>query len=203
MKKYNNKLKYLVLAVAACFLYISGCSDDNNTPVTPPAAANTGTANFAMYVSIGNSLTAGYQSSALSERDQVWSFPSQIANQVANLTTAKGAANATFEQPLIKDPGIGGRLRLLNLAPTIVSEGQVDPTSPASNLKIALTRPYNNLGIPGAILFDMIDVADFSAKSAARQNPFFALILRDQALGNSIVRQARNLQASFVTVWMF
>ena len=195
MEKYNNKLKYLVLALAVSLLYISGCNDDNNNVVVnPPPAFSTGTANFTMYVSIGNSLTAGYQSAALSQRDQVWSFPSQIAKQAQ--------ATGTFEQPLIKDPGIGGRLRLLNLAPTIVSEGQVDPTSPASNLNIALQRPYNNLGIPGSILFDMSDPTDFTTKSVARQNPFFALILRDKALGNSVIRQARNLQASFVTVWI-
>jgi len=202
MKIYYNKLKYLTLAFGVCFLFVSGCSDDDTIVTTPTTPANTGTANFTMYVSIGNSLTAGYQSSALSQRDQVWSFPSQIANQVANLTVAKNNANATFEQPLIKDPGIGGRLRLVNLAPTIVSEGQVDPTSPASNLNIALQRPYNNLGIPGAILYDMADVSDFSSKSASRQNPFFALVLRDQALGNSVLRQARNLQASFITAWI-
>ena len=193
MKKYHNKLKYLVLALAVGVLYISGCNNDNNPIVTPTPPLNLGSANFAMYVSIGNSLTAGYQSKALSQRDQVWSFPSQIAKQ------AKAAG--TFEQPLIKNPGIGGRLRLLNLAPTIVEEPSVAPV-PSSNLNIGLTRPYNNLGIPGAILFDMVDVADFGAKSVARQNPFFALILRSQAMGNSVIRQARNLKASFVTVWI-
>lgn len=202
MKIYYNKLKYLALALGVCFLFVSGCSDDDAVIITPPAPANTGTANFAMYVSIGNSLTAGFQSNALSQRDQVWSFPSQIARQVANLSVAKNSANATFEQPLIKDPGIGGRLRLVNLAPTIVSEGQVDPTSPASNLNIALQRPYNNLGIPGSILVDMIDPSDFASKSASRQNPFFALVLRNQALGNTVVKQVTNLQSSFVTVWI-
>jgi len=202
MKIYYNKLKYLALTLGVCFIFVSGCSDDDTVVVPPTAPANTGTANFTMYVSIGNSLTAGFQSNALSQRDQVWSFPSQIARQVANLSVAKNSANATFEQPLIKDPGIGGRLRLVNLAPTIVSDGQVDPTSPASNLNIALTRPYNNLGIPGAILFDMADVEDFATKSNSRQNPFFALVLRDQQLGNSVIKQARNLQATFMTAWI-
>ncbi|HED08311.1 MAG TPA: hypothetical protein ENI57_09375 [Ignavibacteria bacterium] len=193
MKKYHNKLKYLVLVLVAPMLYISGCSEDNNVIVNPPPVFSAGTANFAMYVSIGNSLTAGFQSKALSERDQKYSFPSMIAKQ------AKAAGK--FEQPLIKNPGIGGRLRLVNLAPTIVEEPSVDPV-PSSNLNIALARPYNNLGVPGSVLGDMADVTDFVTKSVARRNPFFALILRSQALGNSIIRQARNLQATFVTAWI-
>ena len=103
MKKYHNKLKFLVLALTVCVLYISGCSDDPIT-VTPPPPLSTGSANFSMYVSIGNSLTAGFQSNALSQRDQAFSFPSIIARQ--------SQAGGNFEQPLIKDPGIGGRLRL-------------------------------------------------------------------------------------------
>jgi hypothetical protein len=193
-KKMKNKFKYLVFTLLP-FLIFVGCEDrtDLTAPPAPPAFS-TGTANFSMYVSIGNSLTAGYQSNALSERDQVSSFPSLIAKQVQ--------APGTFEQPLIQNPGIGGRLKLLDLAPTIVAEPSVDPTNPASNLNIALQRPYNNLGIPGAILYDMTDVTDFTAKSVARQNPFFALILRNQALGNSVVNQARTLQATFVTAWI-
>ncbi|MCH7974592.1 MAG: hypothetical protein IH949_12045, partial [Bacteroidetes bacterium] len=193
MKKYHNKLKYLVFALAFGVLYISGCGDDDDVIVNPPPAFSTGTANFAMYVAIGNSLTAGFQSNALSQRDQVWSFPSMLARQVQ--------AAGTFEQPLIKNPGIGGRLRLLNLAPTIVAETSVDPVA-ASNLNIALSRPYNNLGIPGSILFDMADEADFGVKSVARGNPFFSLVLRNPALGTNVINQARTLQASFVTVWI-
>lgn len=192
MKKYHNKFKFLVLTIAVSIIFISGCKD-NDVIVTPPPVISTGSANFAMYVSIGNSLTAGFQSNALSQRDQVSSFPGIIAKQ--------SQAAGTFEQPLIKDPGIGGRLRLLNLAPTIVSEASVAPDI-SSNLNATLARPYNNLGIPGAVLGDMADETDFVTKSGARQNPFFALILRSQALGKSIISQARNLQATFVTAWI-
>ena len=82
-----------------------------------------------------------------------------------------------------------------------MSEPSVDPV-PASNLNIALPRPYNNLGIPGSILFDMADETDFGLKSVARGNPFFALILRDAALGNSVINQTRNLQPTFITAWI-
>lgn len=194
MKKHNKNIKYLIIALVFSVFYLSGC-DDEDVIVTPPPPFNPGSANFSMYVSIGNSLTAGFQSNALSERDQKYSFTSMLSKQFQR---------TSFEQPLIKDPGIGdpGRLRLLNLAPTIVIEPSVDPTDPSSNLNIALPRPYNNLGIPGSILYDMADETDFGSKSVARGNPFFALILRDAALGSSVINQAKNLQPTFITVWI-
>ncbi|MCH7965438.1 MAG: hypothetical protein IH852_16025 [Bacteroidetes bacterium] len=191
MKKFNKNIKYLIIALVVPVFYFSGCSEDD-VVVTPPPPFSPGTADFTMYVSVGNSLTAGFQSNALSERDQKNSFPDILSKQFQR---------TSFEQPLIKNPGIGGRLRLLNLAPTIISEPSVDPV-PSSNLNIALPRPYNNLGIPGSILFDMADETDFVAKSVARGNPFFALILRDAALGNSLINQTKNLQPTFITAWI-
>ncbi|MGB5849765.1 MAG: hypothetical protein WBH40_14830 [Ignavibacteriaceae bacterium] len=191
MKKYIKNIKYLIIALVVSVFFFSGC-DEDDVVVTPPPPFSPGTADFTMYVSIGNSLTAGTQSNALSERDQKYSFPGMLSKQFQR---------TSFEQPLILNPGIGGRLRLLNLDPTIVSEPSVDPV-PSSNLNIALPRPYNNLGIPGSILFDMADETDFLLKSQARENPFFALILRDAALGNSVINQTKNLHSTFITAWI-
>jgi len=188
MKKILKTFAFL----AGVVLILSACDEYNELTAPPPFTFSPGSADFSMYVSIGNSLTAGFQSNALSERDQEHSFSSMISEQTQR---------TSFEQPFILNPGIGGRLRLLDLAPTIVTEPSVDPV-PASNLNIALQRPYNNLGIPGSILFDMADETDFGAKSVARGNPFFALILRDAALGNSVVNQTRNLQTTFITAWI-
>ncbi|MEJ2195733.1 MAG: hypothetical protein P8X73_12865 [Ignavibacteriaceae bacterium] len=194
MKKYIQNIKYLMIVLVVSALYFIGCNEDE-VIVTPTPPFNPGSADFDMYVSIGNSFVAGFQSNALSERDQTYSFPSMLSQQFQR---------TSFEQPLILNPGIGdpGRLRLLNLAPTIVTEPSVDPTDPSSNLNISLQRPYNNLGIPGAILFDMSDETDFGSKSVARENPFFALILRDAAFGNSVINQAKNLQPTFITAWI-
>ncbi|MCH9030075.1 MAG: hypothetical protein IH819_10790 [Bacteroidetes bacterium] len=74
MKKYNKNIKYLIIALAISVFYFSGC-DEDDVVVTPPFVFSPGTADFSMYVSVGNSLTAGFQSNALSERDQMHSFP--------------------------------------------------------------------------------------------------------------------------------
>jgi len=183
-------------AFALCLILSSGCAEDETTVIQPAGPPNTGSADFTRYVAIGNSITAGYQSSALSQRDQPQSFSNLLAKQV----------QTSFEVPWIKDPGIGGRLRLVSLSPlTLVQEQSVPPVG-SSNLNIALARPYNNLGITGAILYDIMDTTDASAnfvnKSAARGNPFFALILRNSALGRSAFQQARNLTPTFITCWI-
>ncbi len=194
MKKYIKNIKYLIIALVVSVFYFSGC-DEDDVVVTPPPPFSPGSADFTMYVSIGNTLTAGFQSNALSERDQTHSFPVMLSKQFQR---------TSFEQPLILNPGIGdpGRLRLLNLPSNIVTEPSVNPLDPASNLNIALQRPYNNLGIPGSILFDMADETDFVAKSLDRENPFFALILRNAAFGSSVINQTRNLQPTFITAWI-
>ncbi len=191
MKNIKKIFSITAVFLSLILLTISGCKDSIiDAPVQPPL--NTGSANFTRMVSIGNSLTAGLQSNALSARDQVWSFGSMIAKQVQT---------ASYEQPLIQDPGIGGRLKLVNLAPTIVAESQVPPVA-SSNLNINLAKPYNNLGIPGAIVYDMTDETDFTAKSTARKNPYFSLVLRNQAFGKSVVAQVKTLKPTFITVWI-
>ena len=101
MKKLISYLFILVIS----FLALTGCKD--RTEITAPQAISpiSGSADLTRYVAIGNSITAGYQSSALYEGAQIYSFPSLIAQQV----------NASFAMPLISEPGIGGKLCVKSL----------------------------------------------------------------------------------------
>lgn len=191
-KRINWVIPFLPIL---CF--IVGC-EETTDPGRIPIVIDPGSANFSRYVALGNSLTAGLQSAALSERDQPYSYANLLAKQV----------QTAFEMPLIRNPGIGGRIRLVSLTPTptLTTEPSVSPLDPASNLNAALARPYNNLGIPGAILYDMMDTTgastNFISKSLSRGNPFFALILRSSLLGNSIYAQAKAQQPTFITLWV-
>jgi hypothetical protein len=177
--------KILLLLAMTSLLFFVACEDRSD--LTAPVAPSTGNADFTRFVSIGNSLTAGYQSGSLFESAQVYSFGKIIADQVGT----------PYEQPIISEPGIPGKLELHDLTPTIIpNSGMGAPTNKD------LQKPYNNLGVPGAILFDLTDETDFAAKSTARENPFFYVILRNQALGKSIIEQALNLQPTFVTLWI-
>jgi lysophospholipase L1-like esterase len=171
-------------------IVLSSCGDfKKSSVVTPPS---NGSLSFASFVSIGNSLTAGYQNGALYESAQIYSFPALIAKQVG--------VSSSFQQPLIADPGIGKRMYLTNLATgastTYLVQGQP--------LNSALPRPYNNLGVPGAVLGDLLYTTDFAAQAnpAGRANPFFEVVLRTNALGNNMVEQALALQPTFITVWI-
>src|SRR5258707_1925760 len=104
------RLRILVALMMIMMISFGGC--DKSDVKAPHVVIDTGTADFTRYVAIGNSLTAGFQSNALSDRDQVYAYPNLIAQQV----------RADFQMPLMKDPGIGNRIRLKDLAPTLVSE---------------------------------------------------------------------------------
>ena len=61
---------------------------------------------------------------------------------------------------------------------------------------------YNNLGIPGAILYDIVDETDFTTKSAARANPLFSAILRSSSFGASMLKQALAKNPTLLTLWI-
>lgn len=184
-----------VATVAALFsvaVLVASCGDFKKTNAV--SAPSNGSVNFSVYVAIGNSLTAGYQSGALYESAQEYSYPADIARQA-------GVPSAAFQQPLISDPGIGGRMKILSLSGPVIG---TDPEGAGSPLNLALARPYNNLGVPGAVLADLLYTTDFAAQAdtAGRNNPFFNIVLRSSQYGRNMVDQALALHPTFVSVWI-
>ncbi len=141
------------------------------------------------YVALGDSLTAGFAANGLTEFYQQGSYPALVARKALSLP---------FEQPIISDPGIPIVLELANLAPTLVPAGDQF----GMPLNAQLPGPYNNLGIPGATLNDMInttgDIQNFVAGNT--DNLFHDLILRDGQ--NPALFQAIGQDPTFVTVWI-
>lgn len=178
--------KLLTLFAVASLLMFVACEDRSD--LTAPSSPNTGDADFSRFVTLGNSLTAGYQNGSVYESSQIYSFGKLIADQVGT----------SFEQPIISDPGIPGRLELKDMTPTIVPNAGMGE---ATNLSYA--APYNNLGVPGALVFDLTDETDLATKYTLRGNPYFQIVMRDQnTLGASIVKQALALQPTFVSLWI-
>lgn len=143
-----------------------------------PAAAQV---NFGSYVSIGDSLTAGFSSGTLAERHQVVSYPALIARQ---------GGVTDFQQPLVGDPGLPqGELQLLNLAPVTVIAPRPGRGVPKN---LTFPRPYNNIAVPGATLTNaLVRVSD--------NGGFHDLVLR--GLGTQ-VQQALALRPTLITVWL-
>ncbi len=146
-----------------------------------PATLASAQASFQTYVSIGDSLAAGFESGSLVETHQQFSVPAHIA--------AQAGVGAGFQQPLITDPGIPAELTLVSLAPTIVPKS--DRLGSPRNL--TLNRPYNNLAVPGATAIDAL------TDNGIGRGGLSQVILR--GLGSQ-VEQARALNPTFVTLWI-
>ncbi len=187
-----KKLSLTLFAVFLIVLIYSGCEDRTNL-TAPQLNPKSGTANLTTFVTIGNSLTAGYQSAALYESAQKYCFGKQIADQVGT----------NFEVPYISDPGVGGRMQVqsFNLATGSISIKTDGSTG--QPLELTYPKPYNNLGIPGALLYDVLNATSSTTCAsyvfAGSANPLFDVILRGHG---SQFAQAKALHPTFLTLWI-
>ncbi len=150
-----------------------------------PAAAQQ--ADFTTYVSLGDSLTMGIMDACLVEHGQRDSYPAIIARQ---------ATSAAFEQPLVKEHGLGGCMYLKSL---LSSTGALDPVfgawpSDGVPLNATLARPYNNLGIDGFKIHDVVATNPTTPVASAAY-----LTLRGQG---TALQQAAALKPTFLTIWI-
>ena len=171
------------LTIICCFFIFIGCAD--RSEINSPEKVSTGEANFNKFVAIGNSLTAGMQNSSLYENAQQYSFGNLIAKQVG----------VEFQQPIISDPGIGGRIEIKSLDPFST---KTQPLNAGSPLNLDYAGIYNNLGIPGAFLEDILS-ATSSQTATESFNIFFDLILRDQG---TVLDLAMMSEPSLLTLWI-
>ena len=155
--------KYIFIAIITLALVL-GCEDRSD--LTAPEVPSTGTADLTKLVSVGNSLTAGYQSGALYESAQNYSYGKMIADQMAT----------TYAQPTISDPGIGGRIEAATVIPFSTF---TQPEAAGQPTNLAYAGIYNNLGVPGAFLPDLLQ-ATSSATALDPSNVFFDIILRER-----------------------
>ena len=150
-------------------------------------------------VAIGNSLTAGYQSSGLVRSFQENSYPYLIAKQLG--------ISWRFAMPWIEEPGIGatelsdpnyiaGPLRMTPAGPAVVDSTRADQVLGLLSNAL-LPRPYDNLAVPGADLNDVLNTR------ASETNPFFNIVLRNPNLGNfSMLEQALIQNPSLILLWI-
>lgn len=186
-----KKIKILIyLKLFIISFLLTSCEDRSN--LSAPIVEN-GSANFTTFVTIGNSLTAGYQSGTLFESAQKYSYGALIAKQVGT----------TYEIPYISDPGTGNRMEVKSVDLNKGTAEIVYNTASGSPLNSNYPKAYNNLGIPGATLYDIINATSSSNCYAAiyggSPNPMFDLILRGKG---SQFSQAKSLKPTFVILWI-
>jgi len=202
----NIKLLSSLLALCATAISLFGCGDDKGTDSgTPPKELRPGRYNAARHVGNGVSLTAGFMNGSLytdPQGGQKHSYDYLIAKAVHGAST-----DDLFKVPAFGNPGLGGALfdttvpgnvRLISNRVELTGVTGAGTPITRTNLSTAnlqpeglttLSRPYNNLGIPGSLASDILSDAPFDT----RPSPFYRFIFRNQAFGSNGVQQAINL----------
>ena len=209
-------IKYILLS--AVLIGFTACNDEEDfimseEEVVLPALTS-GSADLSNYVSLGNSLTAGFTDNALFIAAQQNSFPNTLSQKFAL------AGGGSFTQPLAND-NVGGLILggnpVLNpvtgerlFAPRLVFGGAgpvpLQSLNPAamSTTDFALNNPsgpFNNLGVPGAASFHLLangygSLANFPAAA----NPYAIRIAGNT--NASILELAMAQSPSFFSLWI-
>ncbi|WP_019037101.1 hypothetical protein [Psychroflexus tropicus] len=170
-----------------------------------------GDADFTTYVSLGNSLTAGFSDGALYRVSQENSMPSILSSQFAFVANTE-----PFTQPLMND-NIGGLLAggnpLPGFEPRLVFDGSgpvplsqlVEGIQPTTDiLSNNPSGPFNNLGVPGAKSFHLLapGYGDFSGviSNPPTANPYFVRMASSPQ--TTILADAIAQQPTFVSLWI-
>jgi hypothetical protein len=205
MKNLNIKLITLFIASAA----IISCDKDFDNAIEDGGVYTSGEADFSKYVTVGNSLTAGYADGALYLNGQLNSYPNIIAGQM------QFAGGGEFNQPLVNDnaggllaggvpiPGFGNRL-------VLASDGMGAPAGPAvytgaaptTDITNKVTGPINNFGVPGARVFHLAapNYGSLGGVLAGTANPYYARFSSSES--SSVIADAAAANGTFFTLWI-
>ena len=180
---------------------------------------SSGNADFSNYISVGNSITQGYQDQGLYESTQQYSYPALIAQQMKLVNDSI----TDFKQPLADGNGSGYlHLEYINAEMELIYPDDVmypgyGPSSSWDNFSDLKGQSFNNLGIAGIRLIDCIGLDNSEriinyytlngASLLGISNPFASFLDwgSDPLLGgdpNEYVEHVRNSGATFFTCWM-
>jgi lysophospholipase L1-like esterase len=198
MKMIKNN-KWLLLVA----LTILACSDDetvvvNNTSDGLPLTA--GSADFSKFVSLGNSLTAGYCDNALFIEGQANSYPAILADQFALV------GGGEFKIPYTND-NTGGLLLGGNViaGPRLYFNGSGPaPVTgiPTTEVSSVLAGPFNNMGVPGAKSFHLLapGYGNVAGVATGQANPYFVRFATSPS--TTILADAAAQDPTFFSLWI-
>lgn len=184
-------------------LTIVACSDDetvvvNNTSDGLPLTA--GSADFSNYVSLGNSLTAGYCDNALFIEGQANSYPAILADQFALV------GGGEFKIPYTND-NTGGLLLGGNViaGPRLYFNGSGPAPVmgvPTTEITSVLAGPFNNMGVPGAKSFHLLapGYGNVAGVPSGQANPYFVRFASSPS--TTVLADAVAQDATFFSLWI-
>ena len=214
----NFKWLFLVsLTFIACNSEDESIVDNNSSDGLP---LTSGSANFSKYVSVGNSLTAGFSDNALFKAGQEGSYPNILSQQF------KLVGGGDFKIPYTND-NLGGltffnnviqgtRMALNSLTATpnpspnpnlLYTPGIFPipgtPTTEITNPAVSAAGPYNNVGVPGAKSFHLLSPTYglLSGVPSGTANPYFARFM-SQSSPVSMLNYATSQSPTFFSLWI-
>jgi len=194
-----NKYKWLLLLTGVLFVACDS-DDDTITADDEPVVVTSGTADFSKYVSVGNSLTAGYTDGALFIASQENSLPNILAQQFAL------AGGGEFTQPLMADNlggiTLGGNVIIANRLFFNGSGPERLPGLPSTELTSPLSGSFNNMGVPGAKSFHLLapGYGNIAGVQTGQANPYY---VRFASSGSStVIGDAVAQQPTFFSLWI-
>lgn len=180
----------LMAALAGC----SGPCDKLDSINGPTLNANG--VDLSTYVAVGTSLTSGYESGGVVDRHQVHSFPSIFAQQIGKTVSIAGGSG-TFTLPTINFDGIPALLEIKSYSPLVINNTGRTTGAPTN---LSQSTAYHNLGIPGAILLDLVDTTHYhnTVPPVNRQNfTYFNIVQRTRG---TVLAQALSLQPTIMSL---
>ncbi len=191
-------------AVVAAFSPLTAC--EPTLDAAPTASA--GSANFSRYISVGNSLTAGFEDNGLYREGQLNSYPSMLAQQF------KLAGGGEFVQPLFTEAQRNGTgyLRLSGFdatgSPVLVTETSNTAVRDSIGVGTARTALYtkftgeiNNLGVPGLRMSQIEDPA-LGIPGRTIFNALFERLVPDGVTTQTYLQRVAASRPTFFTCWL-
>ena len=183
-------MRLRILWILLFALIAFSCEPEINTP--SPVA---GDADFSVFVSLGNSLTAGFANNELYKSGQMVSYANIIAKQM--LHTGGGE----FKTPLMRDElGFGGRLRLTTGTNCLGNQGlglsTFAETPDPMNFQPIYNEegPFHNLGVPGARVEHLL------MPGYGLLNAYFGRFASSPSA--SVIDDAMRLSPTFFSLWI-
>lgn len=199
-----------LLALLAIFgiFFISCKNNDDFVPQmpdpTPPIDYTSGTANFSNFVSVGNSLTAGFSDAALFVDGQTASFPNMMAE---NFTLVGGGNfNIPFMADNLGGATLGGMPILGNRLILDFSTGDPMPIpvsgTGTTEISNTLSGSFNNMGVPGAKSYHLgaPGYGNIAGVSLGTANPYYARFA--SAPDATVIGDVLAQNPSFFTLWI-
>jgi len=163
----------LAAAALATLAVLGACVGDDEVlnPAVDPAAG----ALFVRYVSLGNSITAGFQSAGIVDSTQRNAYPNLLA---------RAAGNIPFNQPLFARPG----------CPPLMTAPLVASTAASTCVRVDSSRVAyrGNVAVPG------VRIADLFAIPGGQLSQLYTLITG----GRTEIQAMTDAQPTFVSAWI-